>query len=172
MRPGVALILGDIGTSYRIFSIFVIMKTVYANTWNPKAVKWGTTVIFIVSGALFVGGLLFRQDRWDLSWLFPFCWSFFYFGFLFREYKLCTYEIDDEADTLKDSRQKKYPLKLSQLTTATYKESKKGRFRSLFLHDCGTGFMDIRTSRENADKIVARIREINPGIEVKHANYL
>ena len=32
--------------------------------------------------------------------------------------------------------------------------------------------MDIRTSKEKADQIVAQLRDINPAIEVKHVNYL
>ena len=32
--------------------------------------------------------------------------------------------------------------------------------------------MDIRTSKEKADKIVAQLLNANPAIEVKHANYL
>ena len=41
-----------------------------------------------------------------------------------------------------------------------------------FLYGAGTGFMDIRTSKEKADKIVAQLLNANPTIEVKHANYL
>ena len=154
------------------FVIFVVVKTIYANTRHPKAIKWATTLAIVAGVAFFVLDLVFWQDTIDLGFAFPVCWSLFYFGIMFREYKLCTYEIDDEADTLTDSRQKKYPLHLSKLTTLTYKESKKGRFRSLFIHDSGTGFMDIRTSKANADSMVARILEINPSVEVKHAHYI
>ena len=148
------------------------MKTVFANTEHPKRVKWLTAVVCVAGLALFVAFLVFWQDVVDLSWVFPVCWSLFYFGFLFREYKLRSYVIDDEADTLTDSQQKKYPLKLSELATLTYKENKKGKFRSLIVHDSGIGFIDVRTSRDNADRMVARIREINPAVEVRHANYL
>ena len=65
-----------------------------------------------------------------------------------------------------------YPLQISQLKSATYKESKKGRFRSLFLHDTGISFMDIHTSRTKADQIVTQLLKLNPEIEIKHANYL
>ena len=148
------------------------MKTVFENTRHPKRIKGASAIAIVVGIAFFVLCLVFWQDVMDLSWVFPICWSLFYFGFVYREYKLRCYEIDDEADTLTDSQQKKYPLKLSELATLTYKESKKGRFRSLIVHNSGTGFIDIRTSRENADGIVARIREINPAVEVIHANYL
>ena len=65
-----------------------------------------------------------------------------------------------------------YTLRISNLTSATYKESKKGKYRSLFLHDAGTGFMDIRTSKEKANQIVTQLLSANPAIEVKHANYI
>lgn len=90
-----------------------------------------------------------------------------YGAMFYGEYKLITLTVDEEADTITDSRQKKYPLKLSQIKTATYKVSKKGRFRSLFLHDTWVGFLDIQTSRENVDRIVAQIRKVNPVVEVK-----
>ncbi len=32
--------------------------------------------------------------------------------------------------------------------------------------------MDIHTSKEKADQIVAQLLKLNPEIEVKHANYL
>ena len=50
--------------------------------------------------------------------------------------------------------------------------SKKGKFRSLLLHDSGVGFMDIRISKIKADQIVAQLLNANPNIEVKHVNYL
>ena len=88
------------------------------------------------------------------------------------EYFLFRLIVDDQNDTVVNARNKKYPLKISRLTTITYKESKKGRFRSLLLHDDGVGFMTVKTSKKVADKIVAQLLEINPSIEVKHASYL
>ena len=90
----------------------------------------------------------------------------------FADYKLATITFDDEADTIIDSRQKNYPLSLSGITTVTYNENKKGRFRYLLIHDAGVGFMQIRTSKENADKMTAQILKANPSAEVKHANYI
>ena len=94
------------------------------------------------------------------------------FTFFFADYKLATITFDDEADTIIDSRQKNYPLSLSGITTVTYNENKKGRFRYLLIHDAGVGFMQIRTSKENADKMTAQILKANPSAEVKHANYI
>ena len=95
-----------------------------------------------------------------------------YFAMIYGQYKLCTYTVDDKEDTIVSSQQKKYPLRLSDITTVTYNESKKGRFRRLLIHDSGVGFMQIRTSKENADKITAQILAANPAAEVKHASFI
>ena len=149
------------------------MKTVYSNTSNPKLIKWSSiaaVVIGIVCFALYIFEIS-QNDR-VLLFLYIAAFTLLYGALFYGQYKLLTLTIDEEADTITDSRQKKYPLRISQIKTATYKESKKGRFRSLFLHDTGVGFMDIRTSKENADKIVAQILKVNPGVVVEHANYL
>ena len=52
------------------------------------------------------------------------------------------------------------------------RKAKKGRFRSLFIHDSGVKFMDIHTSKTNADAIVEQLLNANPSIEIRHANYL
>ena len=149
------------------------MKTVYSNTSNPKLIKWSSiaaVVIGVVCFALYIFEIS-QNDR-VLLFLYIAAFTLLYGALFYGQYKLLTLTIDEEADTITDSRQKKYPLRISQIKTATYKESKKGRFRSLFLHDTGVGFMDIRTSKENADKIVAQILKVNPGVSVEHANYL
>lgn len=98
--------------------------------------------------------------------------SFFYAPLIWGSYLLSRYVIDEDADTLTFSGNKKYPMKISNLTSITYKESKKGRFRSLLIHDSDVGFMDIRTSKENADRITAQLTKANPSIVVNHVNYL
>ena len=149
------------------------MKTVYSNTSNPKLIKWSSIAAVIV-GIICFAFYLFEISQNDRVLLFLYIAAFtlLYGALFYGQYKLLTLTIDEEADTITDSRQKKYPLRISQIKTATYKESKKGRFRSLFLHDTGVGFMDIRTSKENADKIVNQILKANPGVVVEHANYL
>ena len=149
------------------------MKTVYSNTSKPKLIKWSSivaAVIGIICFAIYIFEIS-QNDRF-LLFLYIAAFTLLYGALFYGQYKLLTLTIDEEADTITNSRQKKYPLKISQIKTATYKESKKGRFRSLFLHDTGVGFMDIRTSKENADKIVAQILKVNPGVVVEHANYL
>ena len=144
------------------------IKTVYSNTSRPGLIKW-SSIAAVVLGIIFFLIYILEISRNEGVRLSLYIASFLllYGAMFYGEYKLITLTVDEEADTITDSRQKKYPLKISQIKTATYKVSKKGRFRSLFLHDTGVGFLDIRTSRENADRIVAQIRKVNPVVEVK-----
>lgn len=144
------------------------MKTVYANTRHPKLVKWSSIVIGIAGIVCLI--LYFVLD--GEYYLFSAFYSLAYFAIFYGLYKLSTYTFDDEADTITFSQQKKYPLRLSDITKVVFKESRKGRFRSLFIHDSGVGFMDIRTSRDNADRMAAQILKANPTAEVEHAHYL
>ena len=144
------------------------MKTVYKNTSRPKLIKWlciGIGILGIVSLVLYI---ILSQE----SYMFSLFTNLVLWSWLFAEYKLSTITIDDEADTIVDSRQKKYPLRLSGITTVTYNENKKGKFRYLLIHDAGVGFMQIRTTKENADRMTAQILKANPSAEIKHANYI
>ena len=149
------------------------MKTVYSNTSNPKLIKWSSIaagVIGLICLVLYCCRAFSGEGV--LLTLYIAGFLLVYGAMFYGGYLLLTVTVDEEADTITDSRQKKYPLKISQIKTATYKESKKGRFRSLFLHDTGVGFMDIRTSRDNAERMVAQILKANPAVEVNTANYL
>ena len=149
------------------------MKTVYSNSSHPQLVKW-SSVMALVVGVIFFILYILKISRHEGVLLSLYIASFclIYGAFFYGQYKLLTLTIDEEADTITDSRLKKYPLKLSQIKTVTYKENRKGKFRSLYIHDTGVGFMDIRTSKANADRIVDQIRKANPAVVVDHANYL
>lgn len=144
------------------------MKTVYTNTRHPKLILWSCIVI----GALGLASLVLYIVLSNESYLFSAFYSLIYFAVLFGQYKLSTYTFDDEEDTITYSELKKYPLRMSDITTIIYKESKRGRFRKLFIHDSGTGFMEILTSKANADRMVAQILKANPAAKVSHANYI
>ena len=149
------------------------MKTVYANSSRPELVKWSSIVAFVV-GLVCILLYLFEAFSNDgiLAFLYTAGFFLLYGAFFYGQYKLLSITIDEEADTITDSRVKKYPLKISELKYAAYKESKKGRFRSLFLHDTGNGFMDIRTNRATAEKMVAQILKANPNVEIRTENFL
>ena len=149
------------------------MKTVYANSSRPELVKWSSIVAFVV-GLVCILLYLFEAFSNDgiLAFLYTAGFFLLYGAFFYGQYKLLSITVDEEADTITDSRVKKYPLKISELKYAAYKESKKGRFRSLFLHDTGNGFMDIRTNRATAEKMVAQILKVNPNVEIRTENFL
>ena len=144
------------------------MKTVYANTAHPKLILWSCVVV----GLLGLASLVLYFILSEGSYLFSAFYSLIYFAVFFGQYKLSSYTFDDEADTITYSQLKKYPLRMSDITTVIYKESKRGRFRKLFIHDSGTGFMEILTSKANADRMTAQIKKANPAVEVKHAHYI
>lgn len=144
------------------------MKTVYANTQHPKLILWGSIVIGLIGVACLVLYFVLSKE----SYLFSVFYSLIYFVVFFSLYKLSTYTFDDEADTITYSEMKKYPLRMSAITSIIYKESKKGRFRKLFIHDSGTGFMEILTTKANADRMVEQILKANPDAKVEHAHYL
>ena len=149
------------------------MKTVYANSSRPELVKWSSIVAFVV-GLVCILLYLFEafSNEGILAFLYTAGFFLLYGAFFYGQYKLLSITVDEEADTITDSRVKKYPLKISELKYAAYKESKKGRFRSLFLHDTGNGFMDIRTNRATAEKMVAQILKANPNVEIRTENFL
>ena len=101
------------------------MKTVYANTSRPKLVLWSSVVAFIV-GLICILLYLFEAFNSDvlLSLLYAAGFFLLYGAFFYGQYKLLSITIDEEADTITDSRIKKYPLKISQLQYVAYKESK------------------------------------------------
>lgn len=134
--------------------------------------KYSVIAGVLLAVACFVLYVIFDEESWARSFFHIGWFVFFYSSLMGGSYLLLKYTIDEEEDTIIFSERKKYPMKISNLTTITYKESKKGKFRSLLIHDSGVGFMDIRTSKDNADLIVAQLTKANPSIVVKHASYI
>ena len=152
------------------------MRTVYSNTDHPEFVKWSCILAAILGLLCIVQYFILinktDSDKTNILECFSFFFLLTYSALIFGSYYLNQYTVDTDADTLTNGQQKKYPLRISKLKTITYKESKKGKFRSLFVHDDGVGFMDIRTTKQNADLIAAQLLEANPSIEIRHANYI
>ena len=146
------------------------MKTVYRNTSRPRLAKWSAITATVLAVVFYV---LYCTRFGESGYLLLYIASFlcFYSVLFLFSYLLLSYTVDPEDDSLTDNLNKKNRLRLSNIKTATIKETKKGKYRSLFVHDYGVGFMDIRTSRANAEKIIAQIREANPELEVKHTTY-
>lgn len=142
------------------------MRTTYSNTKHPKAVKW-LCAIFLAAGiAAFV---TYITTGWQgRLWLMFAAYILMETPLFIQSYYLTEFIIDEEKDTFLNSQNKKYPLHISDLATVTYEENRKGKFRTLFLRDKGVGFSRIRTSRENAEHIVAQLTAANPSIEVLH----
>ena len=90
------------------------MKTVYSNTSNPTFIKWSCTltgIVAIIMIVLYFARIL-GEDLDIILYIAGF--NLLYFAAVFSEYKLMTVTIDEENDTVMDSRQKKYPLHISR----------------------------------------------------------
>ena len=144
-------------------------RTTYSNTRNPKLIKGIAIGCAAIGVALMVLYFVFRKS--DFNFFIMGYWVC-YFVFIYTEYKLRKVIVDDEQGLIYDNGNKKYPIQIPLISYVTYKETKKGRFRSLFIHDSGVKFMDIHTSKTNADAIVEQLLNANPSIEIRHANYL
>ena len=148
------------------------MRTTYSNTRHPKFAKYSVIAGFILCIVCFVLYATIDEEAWYRTFFHTGWFCIFYASLFGGSYLLMKVTVDEEADTITSSEQKKYPMKISNLTTITYKESKKGKFRSLQIHDSGVGFLEMRVSKENADLIVAQLTKVKPSIEIKHANYI
>ena len=81
------------------------MKTVYSNTSNPKLIKWSSiaaVVIGIICFALYIFEIS-QNDR-VLLFLYIAAFTLLYGALFYGQYKLLTLTIDEEADTITDSR--------------------------------------------------------------------
>jgi len=141
------------------------MRIVYANARNVRMVKWMIPVCVIIGILLFIlHGLL------DSGWIgYPLMvLSFFciYSALFFGPYFLRHWTIDEESDNLTASYRTGSPIKISNIATVKYKVSRRGRYQSIFIQDIGAGFMEIKTSRKNADAIVRHIVRLNPEVKV------
>lgn len=145
-------------------------RTTYSNTKNPIRAKTIGIIGGIIGVAIMVSGLIFN-DRIEFDF-FIIGWFLAYGCFMLVEYRLRKVVIDEDKGVIYNNANKDYPILISNITYATFKENKKGRLRSLFIHDVGVKFMEIQTSKANAEAIMAQLLKINPSIEVRHANYL
>lgn len=142
----------------------------YSNSRNPKAMKWIMWSSLIIGFTFYIIAFASEKDFWNILGMSLYLIFYCLFFWLIRKSEYCI--LDEEAGVVFTGETKKYPMKIDSIRSITYKESKKGKFRSLFIHDTGVGFFSIRTSRKTADAIVEKLISLNPGITVTHSNYL
>lgn len=70
--------------------------------------------------------------------------------------------IDEDNDTLSMTNKEKYPIRISNIRDI------KIRKRSLFIHDNGTYFMDIRLPKTQRMEIVEQLKRLNPKIKIEN----
>lgn len=142
-----------------------MVKVIYRNTEKPKLVRGlaiaGVVIVLILGILLAVGVIV------GLSF-FYWCWSVIFVFVMTSDYLLREVTIDDEADTLVTNANKKYPMRISNISYIKYRTNIRGKFKSLFIHDNGVKFLDIRTKKVNADAIVAHLLKDNPSIDLQY----
>ena len=146
-----------------------IMKSVYSNTTNPTRVKWLAGIFIFLCLALAVLYWFIDFDGLNLFTL-GIQSAFWIYFFLYNS--LNKIVVDEDEMILYDSNTKKYPIKIQAISYITFKESRKGKYRSLFVHDNDVHYLDLRTSKKNALAIADQLLKLNPAIEVRHQNYL
>lgn len=70
--------------------------------------------------------------------------------------------IDEDNDTLSMTNKEKYPIRISNIRDIKIKK------HSLFIHDKGTYFMDIRLPKAMRLEIAEHLKRLNPNIEIKN----
>lgn len=70
--------------------------------------------------------------------------------------------IDEDNDTLSMTNKEKYPIRISNIRDI------KIRKRSLFIHDNGTYFMDIRLPKAQRMEILEQLKRLNPNIKIEN----
>lgn len=142
-------------------------RKTYANSNKPIMMAWIGPGVALLGWILYAFASAYDKPVWMIV-----CLSLIYglgFYLIWKSY-YCV--IDDEERIIFSQENRKYPMKVDEIAYVMYKESKKGRFRSLFIHDTGLGFFSLKVSKKKADAIVADLLAMNPSIEIKHANYL
>ena len=118
----------------------------YSNSRNPKAMKWIMWSSLIIGFTFYIIAFASEKDFWNILGMSLYLIFYCLFFWLIRKSEYCT--LDEKAGVVFTGETKKYPMKIDSIRSITYKESKKGKFRSLFIHDTGVGFFSIRTCRK------------------------
>lgn len=87
-------------------------------------------------------------------------------GIFISGYYLLELTVDEDEDMIHERHAE--TIRLSELVSITYKERRNGSLKSLFFKDSGVKYIDFKTNRETADRIVEQILKANPSVTVIH----
>lgn len=147
------------------------MKHVYSNGSDPKAAGWLAGCFLAVGIASYILYIAFSSDKDDFSLIFELVYMLFWGLSWYFIWKSTKCEIDDEAGTLIVPECKKYPIKIADIDTVTYCQTKRGRLRYITIHEKGTRFANVSLTRRKAEGMVAHLLRLNPSITTKVINY-
>ena len=148
-------------------------KTTYSNSNNPNLFKWIINALYVIIIAvtiIFCIRIFVTDWESGLDSILVLVNSALAFLILFLTHKLISLTIDEEADLV--TLNQIDSLKISELSSIQFVESKRGRFRFLYIRDNSKQFIKMRTSERQAQAIVEHLTRLNPVIEVKHTNGL
>lgn len=101
----------------------------YSNSRNPKAMKWIMWSSLIIGFTFYIVAFASEKDFWNILGMSLYLIFYCLFFWLIRKSEYCT--LDEEAGVVFTGETKKYPMKIDSIRSITYKESKKGKFRSV-----------------------------------------
>jgi len=143
------------------------MFTRFPDKHTQSVIRYVSIICGVIGIAVLLLPILFKQDRNFLifGWLFIYCCT------MGLSIAANAATIDEEKGEIYDWEHRRKPLKISEIRCIAYRETKKGRYRYLTIHTTGPDFLRFGYFRATADKLVAQLLEMNPGIEVTHSNY-
>lgn len=143
--------------------------TKFSNSMNPKLMTALVVSLVVVSLACFVLFVCLDND-WSLVFQIAYMLAYAAAFPIINKMNYCV--VDDEKGIVYTHENRKHPINVPEISYVILNESKRGRFRFLFIHDTGIGFVRIVCKRRTAEAIVAKLRTLNPSFEVRHANYI
>ena len=80
--------------------------------------------------------------------------------------------VDEEKGLVFLSTNKQFPMPIADIKTVLIKQTKKGKYRSLFIKDHGIRFLDIRLNEKQGMALLEQLKAMNPNFEVLNVNYM
>lgn len=148
------------------------MKTTYANSDKPKLMTILATVCFVLCMAAYFFYFAKNDVAPWLSYCFLFCYILMLAGGCLFYAKNIKCTIDDEEGTFVCAENKKHPMKIENIDTITFCQTKKGRLKYLNIHEKGVQFVDIALRRRPAERMTEHLLRLNPDITIKTSNFV